>query len=80
MKVLMTIRRLARKIGGNSALYNFYYFIQEIDFFSRLFIGKSKVAVKFVKIFKKLIKIFLCIRPNEKNINESFPMPMFYLL
>ena len=81
MKLLMTIRRLARKIGGNSALFNFYDYIQEINFFSRLFIGKSKVAVKFVKIFKKLIKIFLCICPNEKNIiNESFPKPMFYLL
>ena len=81
MKILIAIPRLAKKIGGNFTLFNFYDYIQEINFFSRLFIGKSKVAVKFVKIFKNLIKIFLCICPNEKNmINESFPEPLFYLL
>ena len=39
MKVLMTIRR-------------FCNYLQEIIFFSRFFIGKSKVGVKFVKIFQ----------------------------
>ena len=81
MKILMTIRRLAKKIGGNFTVFNFYDYIQEINFFSGLFIGKSKVEVKFVKIFQKFIKIFLCICPNEKNIlDESFLKPRFYLL
>ena len=58
----------------------FAVYIQEINFFSRLFIGKSKAGVKLVKIFQKFIKIFLCICPNEKNIiDESFPNLRFYL-
>ena len=60
----MTIRRLAKNIGGSFDLFKFYDYNQEINFFSRLFINKSKVGVKYVKIFQKLIKIFLCIGPN----------------
>ena len=66
MKVLMTIRRLAKKIGGNFTPFDIYGYIQEINFSSRLFLGKSKVEVKLVKIFQTLIKIFFCICPNEK--------------
>ena len=80
-RISMTIRRLAKQIGVNFNLFNFYDYIQETNFFARLFIGKSKVEVKFVKIFQKFIKIFLCICPNEKNIlDESFLKPRFYLL
>ena len=60
----MTIRRLAKNIGGSFDLFKFYDYNQEINFFSRLFINKSKVGVKYVKIFQKPIKIFLCIGPN----------------
>ena len=56
MKVLITTPRLAKKINGNFTLYDY---IREIHFFSRLFIGKSTVGVKFIKIFQKPIKIFL---------------------
>ena len=81
MKVLMTILTLAKNIGSNFTPLNIYDYIQEINFLSRFFIGKSKVEVKFVNIFEKLIKTFLCICPNEKNIiDESFPKLRFYLL
>ena len=66
MKILMTIRKLSEKIGGNFTLFNFYDYIQEVNFFSRLFIGKSwrEICCDLPKTYK----IFLCICPNEKNI------------
>ena len=41
-KVLITIRRFAKTIGGNFVLFNFYDYIQEINSFSQLLIGKTK--------------------------------------
>ena len=79
MKILMTFSRLAKNIGGNFTLFNFYDYIQETNFFSQLFIGKSKVRAKLVKIFQNRITIFLCIFPNEKDIiDEFFPKLCFY--
>ena len=67
----MIICRLPKKIGGNFILFNFNDYIYEIIFFSWVFIGKSKVGVKFVKSFQNLIKIFLCICPNEKILSMN---------
>ena len=65
----MTIRKFAEKIGGNFNLFNFYDYIQEVNFFSRLFIGKSwgEICCDLPKTYN----ICLCIFPNEKNIIDE---------